>query len=74
MYCQNCGSEIPEGYKFCFNCGAPVSGEITGTSNQNSGLSHPFPSQHAAFEQPRPPKKPKKPKNWPQRRRNWKRN
>lgn len=24
MYCQNCGHEIPDGAKFCDNCGAPV--------------------------------------------------
>ena len=24
MYCQYCGSELPEGTKFCTNCGKPV--------------------------------------------------
>lgn len=24
MFCQNCGIEIPEGAKFCVECGAPV--------------------------------------------------
>ena len=25
-YCRNCGSEIPEGVKFCTNCGSAVDG------------------------------------------------
>ena len=24
MYCNNCGSEIADGAKFCSNCGTPV--------------------------------------------------
>lgn len=24
MFCKNCGNEIPEGAKFCVNCGTPV--------------------------------------------------
>lgn len=24
MFCQKCGSQVPEGSKFCINCGAPV--------------------------------------------------
>lgn len=27
MYCSECGSEVPEGKKFCTNCGAAVSGD-----------------------------------------------
>ena len=27
MYCNNCGSEIAEGGKFCSNCGAPVTAQ-----------------------------------------------
>ena len=31
--CRNCGTEIPEGTKFCPNCGAP-----TGDSQMNSAM------------------------------------
>ena len=24
MFCENCGSQIPEGSKFCISCGASV--------------------------------------------------
>ena len=24
MFCRNCGSELPEGVKFCISCGTPV--------------------------------------------------
>lgn len=27
MYCQHCGSEIPEGNAYCFKCGTPVGGK-----------------------------------------------
>ena len=30
MYCQNCGSEIRRGEKFCSNCGAPVAAQQAG--------------------------------------------
>ena len=60
MYCQNCGSEISEGYKFCFNCGKPISGESSGPIGQESSPNFTFPSQQTNYEQPKPPRKKKK--------------
>lgn len=28
MFCPKCGREVPEGYKFCGNCGAAVSADL----------------------------------------------
>ena len=33
MICENCGKEIPVDAKFCQECGAMVSGEITTAEN-----------------------------------------
>lgn len=37
MKCSKCGTEIPEGAKFCFNCGAPIS---TKDSKENLTLAN----------------------------------
>ena len=47
MFCRNCGKEIPNGAKFCFNCGAPAPAPATaspapsGNTGTRQGL--PFP-------------------------------
>ncbi len=28
-YCSNCGTQLPDGGKFCTNCGSPMSGATT---------------------------------------------
>lgn len=28
MFCKNCGTKIPEGFRFCPNCGIKIIGEI----------------------------------------------
>ena len=64
MYCPNCGTEIPVGYKFCFKCGTPVSGEIQEQSQprQQSESSYISLSQQTTgyYKQPAPPQKKKK--------------
>ena len=60
MYCQNCGSEIPEGYKFCFNCGTPISGDSTVFISQSDCQTLCSTSQETTNEQPKPPRKKKK--------------
>ena len=45
MFCKNCGKELPDGVKFCTNCGATVdgaqndgaSGQTTYTGTVNGG-------------------------------------
>jgi predicted nucleic acid-binding Zn ribbon protein len=35
MFCQKCGAEIPEGKKFCADCGTPVAAkENNGKNNK----------------------------------------
>lgn len=34
MYCNNCGTQIPDGTKFCQNCGALVTSAVTNDSKQ----------------------------------------
>ena len=34
MLCSNCGSEIPNGIKFCSNCGQPVGGASSAAAQQ----------------------------------------
>lgn len=34
-FCRNCGNEIPDGTKFCPNCGTPVAVETTSYSNED---------------------------------------
>lgn len=36
MFCPNCGTQLPEGVKFCANCGSAIS---SATSNSNQSLS-----------------------------------
>ena len=36
MYCQKCGTELPEGVAFCTNCGASVSGESSGNGAKSA--------------------------------------
>lgn len=39
MHCSNCGSYIPEGVRFCANCGSPASdGEVTRIARTQSGV------------------------------------
>ncbi|MCR5150683.1 MAG: DUF4352 domain-containing protein [Clostridiales bacterium] len=49
-FCSNCGNEIPEGAKFCANCGVPAgkviagsenNATVTGTAFENSGMNTP---------------------------------
>ncbi len=35
MFCQNCGSKLPDGAKFCAHCGASVGTSFTEEINQN---------------------------------------
>lgn len=34
MFCSNCGTKLPEGTKFCTNCGLPVGSPAQGASDQ----------------------------------------
>lgn len=36
MFCMNCGMELPDGAKFCLNCGTPQ-GKVSTTSSSASG-------------------------------------
>ena len=36
MFCKNCGKEIPDGVKFCTNCGATVDGAQTDGGQQTT--------------------------------------
>lgn len=35
MFCMHCGTELPEGAKFCFSCGASINGVKTATESIN---------------------------------------
>lgn len=37
MFCENCGSPIPDGQQFCQNCGAPVNQQNNGYSQNVNG-------------------------------------
>lgn len=63
MYCQKCGSEIPEGYRYCFKCGTPIHIDER-VSEQNNGTSvHITDQQPISFNQ-EVSVKPKKKKPW----------
>lgn len=45
MFCPHCGTNLPDGSKFCSNCGSPVSMGANagfGTSDQNAEQAQPF--------------------------------
>ena len=66
MFCQNCGSEVAEGKKFCANCGAPVgnanAAAPAGNVQQNAPAQTARPVNGANGAPNTPPKK--KPKVW----------
>lgn len=41
MYCNHCGAELPEGVKFCQNCGAPVEASASEQDAQQNTYSAP---------------------------------
>ena len=49
MYCKHCGSQVPDGARFCMNCTAPIGEDTTGgygtTDVQPSQIYQPQPSQ-----------------------------
>lgn len=36
MYCPNCGKKLPDGAKFCTNCGAKIDAEINEAANRQN--------------------------------------
>ena len=56
MFCEKCGSVIPEGATFCPECGSPVSAEAKGATAPNNDFAQqqPVPAQYAqpAYQQP----------------------
>lgn len=39
MFCPNCGTQLPDGAKFCTNCGSAISSTDTQTSNSTTNES-----------------------------------
>ena len=50
MYCRFCGKEIPEGARFCINCGKEVDVAETSTSKSSA----PEPSLYGTAQAPSP--------------------
>ena len=50
MFCQNCGTQLPEGVKFCPECGAPV--EITESVRDMPTVEEPVVAAEPVHEQP----------------------
>lgn len=57
MFCSNCGTKIPDGSKFCPNCGAPVGASVPSQPKVNEApQNHPAPAvpkpQNNSYQQP----------------------
>jgi hypothetical protein len=50
MFCQNCGTQLPEGVKFCPECGAPV--EIAEPLRSEPVVEAPVIAPEPVYEQP----------------------
>ena len=50
MFCQNCGTQLPEGVKFCPECGAPV--EIIDPLRNEPTVEEPVVAAAPIYEQP----------------------
>lgn len=46
MYCMNCGQQLPDGAKFCLNCGTPLGSTSSQTMPVNDGTFVPSDSQN----------------------------
>lgn len=49
MFCKNCGAELPEGAKFCTECGCDLASENTSQTSRNAGIRYGRPSSHLAL-------------------------
>ena len=48
MFCTNCGAKIPEGSKFCSECGAPVAAPAAGAGNTSEKTTGGYASETSA--------------------------
>lgn len=50
MFCINCGTQLPEGAKFCFKCGADMNQFFAGSDKETTNTS---PKAEAIVDSPR---------------------
>ena len=52
MFCKSCGSEIPDGTKFCENCGAPVETVAADVPKDDQDFDFDYATEEPVPEQP----------------------
>lgn len=69
MFCSNCGTQLPDGLKFCTICGAPLNAPQPDSQPQQQFQTQPEPQQQFQQQQqqfqPQPAPVKKKRKKWP---------